>query len=269
MALYSAVLLLMALASTAVAAFAGGAVLVNAVALARLQAGSGRWAWLRCLVRERIRTGRVTLMRRMQRNARVRVALGRMERRQRTRELRTCMPEALQSMCVTLDAGGSVNKALAQAADSCGEPLAAELRQVEWDLRAGHSFDESMRRLRERTGGTEFAYLAVAMEVQHRCGGSLGKVLRSVMGLIQQVAAMETELETKTSQARLSARVVAIMPLVLLAVLSLLSPGYLSAFFASSAGVLLLMVAVILELAGVVLVRKALHVDLYGARSAP
>ena len=52
------------------------------------------------------------------------------------------------------------------------------------------------------------------------------------------------------------------MPLVVLALLSLVSPGYLGQFFESAAGVALLAMALVLELVGLVLVRQSLDVGL-------
>lgn len=178
------------------------------------------------------------------------------------RALQKAMPQAVRLLCIALDAGSSLVNALEYAARTCDEPLATELSRVVWDLQAGQGFDEAMQRLRARTGGTEFSYLAVAMEIQHRSGGSLKDVLQSVSAMLQQDIEMKQDLSAKTAQARLSARVVACMPVVLLGVLSLLTQGYLAAFFTSPLGFLLFFTACVLEVLGVVLVRRGLHVEL-------
>ena len=94
----------------------------------------------------------------------------------------------------------------------------------------------------------------------------MAAVLESVSSMLQQNAEIEEELATKTTQAQLSAKVVALMPLVVLALLSVVSPGYLGRFFESSAGVALLLMAVVLELVGVVLVRQSLDIGLEDER---
>ena len=176
--------------------------------------------------------------------------------------LKKAMPEAVRLLCIALDAGSSLVNALEYAARNCDEPLATELSRVVWDLQAGQGFDEAMRRLRARTGGTEFSYLAVAMEIQHQSGGSLKEVLQSVSSMLQHDIELKQELDTKTAQARLSARVVACMPVALLLVLSLLTQGYLAAFFTSPLGLLLFFSPCLLEVLGVVFVRRGLRVDL-------
>lgn len=185
----------------------------------------------------------------------------RVHARRRARELERGMPEAIRLLCIALDAGSSLVKALEYAARNCDEPLAGELSRVVWDVQAGQGFDEAMEHLRARTGGTEFAYLAVAMEIQHRSGGSLGEVLRSVSSMLRQNAELDRDLRSKTAQARLSARVVACMPVVLLLILTLLTQNYLGLFFSSPLGVLMFASACALELLGIVLVRRGLCVQ--------
>ena len=186
-------------------------------------------------------------------------------KRRHLRELKLGMPEALRLLSIALDAGTSLVKALEYAADNCSEPLAGELKRTVWDLKAGQGLDEALQGLRARTGGSEFAYLSAAMEIQHRSGGSLGEVLASVSDSLRQSAELEEELRTKTTQGRLSARIVAWMPLALAALITVLSPGYFGAFFSSPLGVALLVTALLLEVAGVLLVKRALAVDLSAA----
>jgi Flp pilus assembly protein TadB len=248
-----ACILMCALSSAGVAAF-----LIARLALASVFAGrAGRGlkpaflprGWAYCVL------GRVPL---------VSKALSSAREARYAHALRKAMPEAVRLLCIALDAGSSLVNALEYTARTCDEPLAGELSRVVWDLQAGQGFDEAMRRLSARTGGTEFSYLAVAMEIQHRSGGSLKDVLQSVSSMLQQDIKLKQDLRAKTAQARLSARVVACMPVVLLLVLSLLTQGYLAAFFTSPLGLLLFFLACALEALGVVLVRKGLHVDLAG-----
>lgn len=187
--------------------------------------------------------------------------LGGYRHRKRVEALEQGMPEVLRLLCTALESGSSLVMALRYAADNCSEPLAGELKRTVWGLEAGQGFDEALEKLRQRTGGSEFAYLAVAMEIQHQSGGSLTDILESVAGLLQQTAELKDDLRTKTAQGRLSSRIVTIMPFALLAILSVFSPGYLTGFLSSPLGVCLFVLALLFEAAGIVLVRRALAVD--------
>lgn len=69
-------------------------------------------------------------------------------------------------------------------------------------------------------------------------------------------------LEVQTAQARMSARIVSILPLALVLLLSLTMEGYLASFFSSPEGFALLVCAVLMEVAGIMLIKRILGVDL-------
>ncbi|MGI6032016.1 MAG: type II secretion system F family protein [Coriobacteriales bacterium] len=250
MAAGSALLLIAALASSGVCAF-------NLVrCLLQLFCSWGPWnrAALRtALSRALDVVARVHVIERMSKRA---------QARRRAAAFEQAMPEALRLLSVALDSGSSLVHALEYTADNCDEPLASELKRTVWDLQAGQGFDEAMEGLRSRTGGTEFSYLAVAMEIQHRAGSSMGRVLGTVSEQLKRSRKLSDELKTKTAQGRLSARIVVALPLLVLAVVSLFSPGYLAVFFTSPLGAFLLVVACLLEALGIVMLRRILSPDL-------
>lgn len=183
------------------------------------------------------------------------------ENRKRTERLEQGMPEALRLLSIALESGSSLVMALRYAAENCDEPLATELKRTVWDLEAGQGFDEALEKLRERTQGAEFAFLSIAMEIQHQAGGSLTNILESVSSMLQQSAELKDELRTKTSQGRLSSRIVTVMPFALLGILLLFSPDYLTSFLGSPIGICLFALALLLEVVGVLFVKRALSID--------
>jgi tight adherence protein B len=68
-------------------------------------------------------------------------------------------------------------------------------------------------------------------------------------------------LKVQTAQARLSSSIVTWMPFILVAIFSFVSPGFLSPFFESLAGIALLVVALLMQAAGVFSVRHMLKVE--------
>lgn len=181
--------------------------------------------------------------------------------KKREEQFRKGMPEVLRLLCIALESGSSINVALRYASDNCDEPLAGELKRCVWDLEAGQGFGEAMKKLRERTGGSEFAFLAVAMEISHRSGASLTSVLENISALLRQTTELKEDLRTKTAQGRLSSRIVLVMPFVLLAMISIFSPGYITGFLGSPLGICLFAAAVMFEILGAVLVKRAMSID--------
>jgi tight adherence protein B len=172
------------------------------------------------------------------------------------------IPDALRSLGICFNAGYSLQQAFEQTAQDTPDPLGAELRQASFDVCAGRSIEEALAALEGRTKATDLRFAIVALEIQHRTGGSLQELLENTADAVLASADLRRQLAVQTAQARLSAKVVTILPLVLVAALSLAMEGYLQTFFSSPEGLTLLFVALGMEAAGVFAVRRILGVDL-------
>ena len=107
----------------------------------------------------------------------------------------------------------------------------------------------------------ELAFVAVALDVQHQASGSMKQVLDAARDTVQSEIELRRALRVQTAQAKLSARVVSVLPFVLIAVFSLVSEGFLDPFFASPMGMALLAIALGMQAAGIVAVRRMLAVE--------
>ena len=87
------------------------------------------------------------------------------------------------------------------------------------------------------------------------------QVLDAARDSMKGELALRRSLRVQTAQAKLSARIVVVMPFILVAVFSLASPDFLTPFFSSVFGYALFALAVFMQVAGVVLVHRALSVD--------
>ena len=105
------------------------------------------------------------------------------------------------------------------------------------------------------------AAAALALDVQHQVGGSMRPVLEAARETVEGELALRRALRVQTAQARLSARVVTVMPFALVAVFSLVSKGFLDPFLQSPLGLGLLGLACAMEVAGVLAVRRMLNVE--------
>lgn len=172
--------------------------------------------------------------------------------------LREQVPDALQCLSVCFQAGLSLPQAFAQTAQESPSPAKEMFARVAHDVETGRSVDDALREFRDSSGVPELAFVSVALDIQHVCGGAIGPVLESAEDSVRRGLEMKRFLRTHTAQARLSAQMVGIMPVVLVALLSLASPGFMAPFFGSAEGLALFSVAVGMQVAGVMVVRRML-----------
>ena len=172
------------------------------------------------------------------------------------------IPDVLRSFGICFNAGYSLQQAFEQTAQETPAPLGMELRQASYDVNAGRSIEEALTALEKRTRAGELRFAIVALEIQHRTGGSLAELLENAAEAVVASCDLRRQLSVQTAQARLSAKVVTILPLVLVGILSLTIDGYLETFFSSSEGLAILFLALGMEALGVFAIRRILGVDL-------
>lgn len=184
----------------------------------------------------------------------------RQAREREMEEMRESLPAMLRTMSACFHAGYSLLQAFRHLAHEVRGPLGHMLQRAAGDLETGHTAHEALERMRRDSSLRELSFVAAALEIQHQTGGSLQKVMDSACESIEGELALKRMLRVQTAQARLSMRVITIMPFILMAVFSLVSPGFLVPFFSSVPGVALFCVAMGMQLAGVLIIRRMLDV---------
>ena len=175
--------------------------------------------------------------------------------------LREAVPDVLHAMGSCFQAGFSLLQTFQQLAGEIKGPLGKRFAACAHLLETGHGSSEALGALRAGGKRSELAFVAVALDVQHQAGGSMRPVLEAARETVEGELALRRALRVQTAQARLSARVVTVMPFALVAVFSLVSKGFLDPFLQSPLGLGLLGLACAMEVAGVLAVRRMLNVE--------
>ncbi len=176
-------------------------------------------------------------------------------------EARAAVPDVLHSMGACFQAGFSLQQTFRHLSQEIEGPLGRRFHRAAGVLETGQGAEGALQVLMLDASVPELRFVAVALDVQHQAGGSLRPVLDAARDAVEGQLALRRSLRVQTAQARLSARVVTVMPFALIAALSVVSKGFLEPFFASVAGVCLLGMALAMQLAGVLAVRRMLAVE--------
>lgn len=171
------------------------------------------------------------------------------------------VPVAIESLAACFGAGYTLLQTLEQVSRDISGPLSGTFERAARVLELGGTAEQALDVLHRDTDSAELAFLAVALDVQHQSGGSLRHVLDAVASAAKGELELKRSLRVQTAQAKLSARIVAIMPLILVTAFSLVSPTFLQPFFSSPLGYGMLVGAIAMQVAGILLVRRALKVE--------
>lgn len=183
-------------------------------------------------------------------------------REARFEEVQESVPEVLRSIDVCLQSGFTLLQTFEQVAKEAKGPLRQAFSQAAHLLEAGRPASEALESLRDSTSISELSFVSVALQVQHEAGGSMRQVLEAARDTVEGEIELKRSLRVHTAQAKLSARIVSVMPLVLVALFSVVSEGFLEPFFASPMGLGMLALAIVMQVAGIAAVRRTLSMEI-------
>jgi tight adherence protein B len=175
--------------------------------------------------------------------------------------IREALPDAVRAMSACFHAGYTLQQTFEQLQRELPSPVGSLFGSARDAMETGSTAKQALAGLRGTTTVPELSFISVALEVQHRAGGSMRHVLDAACESLESELELRRSLRAHTAQARLSARVVTGVTIGLVGVLSLLSEDFLGPFFASPMGVGMLCLAIAMQCAGVLVIRKMLRIE--------
>jgi tight adherence protein B len=186
----------------------------------------------------------------------LKLALGR-----RAEKLREQLPDVLTIMASSLRAGHSFLQALDTTAKEIAQPAATEFQRVVAEIRLGRSAEDSLGALAERVGSADFKWAVLAVNIQREVGGNLAEILDNVSDTLRERATMRRQVRVLTSEGRLSAWVLALMPFAIALYMFATNREYIMLLFTTKVGYVMLGGAGFLLVAGILWMRKIVDID--------
>ena len=115
---------------------------------------------------------------------------------QRIHRLSSALPDCLDLMVVSLEAGLGLNATIARVGEersAVNDELGTEIAQVARELREGRSREEALRQLADRNGVEELSALTGLIVESDRLGASMAKTLRSHADVLRTKRAQRAE----------------------------------------------------------------------------
>jgi tight adherence protein B len=140
------------------------------------------------------------------------------------------------------------------------EPVAGEFRIVHDEVNFGVAMPQALANLAVRVPLTDLRYFVVAVQVQRESGGNLTELLGNLSRLIRERLKLLARVRVLSSEGRLSAWVLGLMPFALAGLMSVVSPKFISLLWTDPIGVSIVKTMLLLMLLGVLLLRKIVRI---------
>jgi tight adherence protein B len=182
-------------------------------------------------------------------------------RERRLRRFDEQLPDALLMLAGGLKAGLGMSAALTQMVSEAQPPLQQEFSLVLREQRLGVAHEKSLAGLAQRVPTQTTILVVSAMRIATETGGGLAEMLERTATTIRSRLQMEGKIRALTSQGKLQAWVVGLLPVGLMLILNALEPEAMGVLWHTQLGWATLAVMAFLESLGVRLIRKIVAID--------
>jgi tight adherence protein B len=179
----------------------------------------------------------------------------------RADRLREQLPDVLTIMASSLRAGHSFLQSLDTVAKEIAQPAAAEFQRVVAEIRLGRPAEDALESLAERVGSADFKWAVLAVNIQREVGGNLAEILDTVADTLRERAMLRRQIKVLTAEGRLSAWVLGLLPFGIALYMFAVNPSYIGLLFHNTYGIIMLIVAGCLLVAGILWMKKIVDID--------
>ncbi|HLI15237.1 MAG TPA: type II secretion system F family protein [Acidimicrobiales bacterium] len=171
------------------------------------------------------------------------------------------LPDVLKLVASSLRAGFSLLQSLNGVADQVEDPMRQELRLALSRSRLGEPLEDALGGVADATGSRDFAWTVMAIRIQREVGGNLAEVLDTVAATMTERARLRREVRTLTAEGRISALILAALPVLLGGFIFLANRPYLALLFTTVPGELALVGGLLLEGVGAWWMRRTIQIE--------
>ena len=155
------------------------------------------------------------------------------------------LPDAIETMTRALRAGHPFPAALKMIGDEFDDPIAGEFELTFGDINYGNDVRRAMLGLLSRIPTVTVMALVTAVLVQKESGGNLAEILERISAVIRGRFRLYRKIKTLSAEGRMSAWVLAMVPLGLFVVLMITTPDYLPSLVDDERGLKMIMASIV------------------------
>ena len=183
-------------------------------------------------------------------------------RRRRFKRFMIHFPEALEMFARSLRAGHSFTGAIQLVAQEMPHPIGPEFSKVFEEQNLGIPLRQALLGMAERIESLDVKFFVTAILIQRETGGNLAEIIDKIGHVIRERFRIQGQLKIFTAQARMSGVILSLLPIGIAIIVGMLNPEYLKPLWFERTGKILIAVAMILQVLGVLSIRKIIRIKI-------
>jgi tight adherence protein B len=180
----------------------------------------------------------------------------------RLRKFLEQMPDGLDMISQSLQAGLGLTQAMVFVAKEVPDPLGTEFSVFIEEVNLGLPLPDALKKFEERMNLPEVRLFNTALMVQREVGGSLAELLNKLSNIIRDRFRIERLIKSLTAQNRISAWTVCSVPPFLAVFMFMREPKMMNEMLVNPLGRGMLATALVLEIVGILVFRKVIKIHI-------
>jgi tight adherence protein B len=166
------------------------------------------------------------------------------------------LPEALDVMARSLQAGKSLPACWREMSEVLDEPLGPICREIHLKITYGGDLDDILRDTSQKIPSEDVRFFFSALTIFTRSGGNLVALLQDQSELLRQRLALRERIRALSSESRMSAWIMGLMPFFVSGLIFLLSPKTMALLWSTPLGVSMMEFGLFMQLLGVLWIAR-------------
>ncbi len=167
--------------------------------------------------------------------------------------------DAIDVIVRGVKSGLPLNECLRMIAKESPQPLAGEFQVVCDAIAMGVPVDQALHKMYQRTPIQEVNFFNIVLNIQQRAGGNLSEALGNLSGVLRSRKLLREKIKAFSSEAKASAMIIGSLPIIVMLLVYLTTPAYMSTLFTTDFGHLLLLIASGLMGMGIYIMRSMIN----------
>lgn len=177
----------------------------------------------------------------------------------RLRRMVEQLPQMLDHAVRSLKSGRTLADAVLGGIDASEDPLQTAMGRIKRNVQLGVSLPEAAHDFAELYEQDELRLFALGLKVNHRYGGNASELLENLIKMIRERDQGARQLRAMTGETRVTALVLALLPVSVAGYFLLTNPTYLVGMWADDSGQWLLIGAFSMQIIGCVALWRMLR----------
>ena len=139
------------------------------------------------------------------------------------------------------------------------QPVAGEFTDLVEQQRVGVPLGEAFERMMTRMPLPEVRFFAIVIAIQQQAGGNLSEALGNLSGVLRDRKRLQAKVRALSAEAKASAAVLGALPFIVMILVYITTPAYITLLWTTRFGQFLLACAGVWMTGGVLVMRKMIN----------